>query len=592
LFLASTAVLLTGILGFTDAASAKIVMPTVQKEAQKQAAAKARYNGGINPPAPPCPENGVLYPPPIPVPAGVPYLLGNCGVAQPVATSTPWMGNMAYYGGHVQVHPKEYIVYWGWGEPGAFGSTSCTPETFTEGLTTTTLGCDPDRAGKYMADFVHQMGGTNWANTQTQYYQADASGNKNAAALATTNSSNPAGSGNTYTMLAREASRAAAHFGVTGAALSDANFIIVQPPAYSDPNALNAGYCAFHDYTEPAVPGNFYYQDAQVQKDISWTNMPYVLAPSLQSGCGMNAVNSGDAGKLDGFSIVLGHEIEETITDPGAEATVGSGASVVQSGGWYDTTDPNENGDKCAWVGENLLTLTGPPLPVPGALGDITGNDGHTQFAVQSLWSNAENQGTGYCAGANTDSPVPAAAYGTGANAPKNSSPPTISGSATEGQTLTESQGSWTASPTSYSYQWADCDSSGQNCSPIQGATAQTYTLTAGDVGSTIVVEETASNASGNSAPALSSPTPVVTAASSSSAAPGPGGPTGSSGSTGAVPGTSGLAGAQGASQPSVKHATTPAKRHRSARVKHTVKRHRRASRIKHLAPKKRARRR
>jgi len=57
-----------------------------------------------------------------------------------------------------------------------------------------------------------------------------------------------------------------------------------------------------------------------------------------------NAVNSGAAGKLDGFSIVTGHEVEETITDPGAEDVVGSNATHI--GGWYDTLDANENGDK------------------------------------------------------------------------------------------------------------------------------------------------------------------------------------------------------------------------------------------------------
>jgi hypothetical protein len=57
-------------------------------------------------------------------------------------------------------------------------------------------------------------------------------------------------------------------------------------------------------------------------------------------------------------------------------------------------------------VGENLLTAQGPPAPIPGAMGDITGNAG-TTFAVQSLWSNQANAGTGYCAGAGTDSPLP-----------------------------------------------------------------------------------------------------------------------------------------------------------------------------------------
>jgi hypothetical protein len=107
---------------------------------------------------------------------------------------------------------------------------------------------------------------------------------------------------------------------------------------------------------------------------------------------------------LDGFSIVLGHEIEETVTDPGAEDVIGTGTSAQQIGGWYDPLDANENGDKCAWVGENLLTATGPPEPVPGAIGDINGNQGE-RFAVQSLWSNQAAGGAGYCAGAGTDLP-------------------------------------------------------------------------------------------------------------------------------------------------------------------------------------------
>jgi hypothetical protein len=104
------------------------------------------------------------------------------------------------------------------------------------------------------------------------------------------------------------------------------------------------------------------------------------------------------------------------VTDPGAEDVVGSGPTYL--GGWYDTVDANENGDKCAWVGENLLTGTGPVTPIYGAMGNINGNAGD-RFAVQSLWSNAANEGTGYCAGAGTDSPVPSASFSS------TSSPPT-----------------------------------------------------------------------------------------------------------------------------------------------------------------------
>lgn len=108
---------------------------------------------------------------------------------------------------------------------------------------------------------------------------------------------------------------------------------------------------------------------------------------------------------------------------------------------------------------------------------------------------------------------------------------PAISGSALQGQTLTESHGSWTNSPTSYAYQWQDCDSSGNNCSNIIGATGQSYTLTSADVGHTIRVQETASNADGGSTPATSAQTAVVQAASSSSTGKTSGGGGTSSGS-------------------------------------------------------------
>jgi uncharacterized delta-60 repeat protein len=82
--------------------------------------------------------------------------------------------------------------------------------------------------------------------------------------------------------------------------------------------------------------------------------------------------------------------------------------------------------------------------------------------------------------------------------APATSSPPTISGTATEGQTLTVNPGTWSGStPISLAYQWWRCDSSGANCADIAGATTTTHTLIAADVGRTIRVRELATNAYG-----------------------------------------------------------------------------------------------
>ena len=97
---------------------------------------------------------------------------------------------------------------------------------------------------------------------------------------------------------------------------------------------------------------------------------------------------------------------------------------------------------------------------------------------------------------------------------PSNTSPPTIAGTAQEGQTLTAGPGTWSGTqPINYAYQWQRCGSSGANCAPIAGATATTYTLTAADVGSTVEVSVTASNMAG-SATASSPPTAVVVPAS------------------------------------------------------------------------------
>jgi hypothetical protein len=95
---------------------------------------------------------------------------------------------------------------------------------------------------------------------------------------------------------------------------------------------------------------------------------------------------------------------------------------------------------------------------------------------------------------------------------PVNSSPPTVSGIAQEGKTLTEAHGSWTNEPTSFAYQWQQCDSSGGSCHALVGATAKTYVPGAADVGHALRVQEIARNAGGSSEPATSAATAPVTA--------------------------------------------------------------------------------
>jgi hypothetical protein len=99
-----------------------------------------------------------------------------------------------------------------------------------------------------------------------------------------------------------------------------------------------------------------------------------------------------------------------------------------------------------------------------------------------------------------------------GVAAPVNSSPPTISGTAAQGQTLTESHGGWANTPTAYAIQWESCDASGNGCAAISGATGPTYVPVAGDVGHTLRVTETASDVAGSAGPVSSAQTAVVVA--------------------------------------------------------------------------------
>ena len=93
---------------------------------------------------------------------------------------------------------------------------------------------------------------------------------------------------------------------------------------------------------------------------------------------------------------------------------------------------------------------------------------------------------------------------------PSNTTAPAITGQTIQGQTLSTTNGSWTGSPSSYAYQWEDCNSSGGSCSGISGATSGSYTLGSSDVGHTIVAVVTATNAGGSSS-AASGATGVVT---------------------------------------------------------------------------------
>ncbi|MBV9803344.1 MAG: hypothetical protein JO130_09150 [Solirubrobacterales bacterium] len=208
------------------------------------------------------------------------------------------------------------------------------------------------------------------------------------------------------------------------------------------------------------------------------------------------------------------------------------GQTLTTTSGTWDGTQPITYAyqwQRCDGAGLNC----GKPFPSPGSASNtytLTDADlGHTMVAYVTATNPAGSTAT--------HSPVTTTVV-----TPGNTAPPSISGTAQEGKTLTESHGSWIPkSPSGYSYQWQDCDGSGNNCSAIAGATSQNYTATAFDVGHTLRVLESATAGGITSAPVASGATGTVKPGT-----PAPGG-NGGNGGTGAGNG-GGNAGGNGGS--------------------------------------------
>ena len=99
---------------------------------------------------------------------------------------------------------------------------------------------------------------------------------------------------------------------------------------------------------------------------------------------------------------------------------------------------------------------------------------------------------------ANATSPITAVVA---AKPPANTAVPTISGIAQAGQSMSATSGSWSGTPPlTYTYQWQGCNSLGASCVNIAGATGSSYTLQPSDVGNTVRVVVTATNAAGSAA--------------------------------------------------------------------------------------------
>jgi hypothetical protein len=95
------------------------------------------------------------------------------------------------------------------------------------------------------------------------------------------------------------------------------------------------------------------------------------------------------------------------------------------------------------------------------------------------------------------------------AAAPVNTSAPTVTGTAAITEMLTAQNGTWDNSPTSFDYRWLRCNSAGDSCVGIPGATDKTYKVVGADVGHRLRARVTGINADGTTN-GRSAPTAVV----------------------------------------------------------------------------------
>ncbi|QEI11270.1 DUF4347 domain-containing protein [Cellvibrio japonicus] len=195
-------------------------------------------------------------------------------------------------------------------------------------------------------------------------------------------------------------------------------------------------------------------------------------------------------------------------------ATVGNALSTTD-GSWTDA-----DGDSLTYTyqwyraddngGTNLTLIAG----ATSASYTLTTSDAHKYLRVEVT----ANDGNGGTQAANS-------AYTQVTNsAPVNSVAPSISGTATVGNALSTTDGSWTdadGDSLTYTYQWyrAD-DNGGTNLTLIAGATSASYTLTTSDAHKYLRVEVTANDGNGGTQAANSAYTQVTNSAPVNSVAP------------------------------------------------------------------------
>jgi len=233
---------------------------------------------------------------------------------------------LSYGGGPVLVAPKVYLIIWGWRSNGG----------------------DPDKVKRLLRRYDRFIGGSGHDNIYTQYYMKSGGSTINITNPANqdggewADNTTPVPSHPTDSQVAQEALNGVAHFGYD----PSGSYVVATPTQHSS-SGFGSVWCAYHSAT--TYNGKY----------VSYTNLPYM--PDAAGNCGSNIIAppSDETGTDDGVTIVEGHELGESITDP------------VPFSGWNSSY--GEIGDLCAWY-----NIQNDPF-------------GAKSYTSQPMWSNASS---------------------------------------------------------------------------------------------------------------------------------------------------------------------------------------------------------
>jgi hypothetical protein len=217
----------------------------------------------------------------------------------------------------------------------------------------------------------------------------------------------------------------------------------------------------------------------------------------------------GRRGRNSGLGLLLGVAVVAVVallvspvgsatTQAAPANTAPPAISLTASGGTWSgsPTSFTYQWQRCDSAGINCNPITG---ATTSSYGPGAGDAGQT-LRAQVTAGNADGKTTATSQAAAVDAPA----------GPPNTVPPTITGTADVGSTLTANPGTWIGSSITFAYQWQRCDAAGINCSEIASATNTTYAVVSDDLAHTLRVAVTATDANG-SHPITSGQTATVT---------------------------------------------------------------------------------